>query len=142
VFTFNNRFSSSGRLSGTGRPLKLPPPSLLQPVTSQTRLHGVPGQTSMYVGRWFIRWARLAGIRYFCSALAALSQPSTIYYFPHRTLFHLISPHRPATWVGSRAGSPVSVSLVEPYVVIGEEPCSTIFSMLCPPSTRIMRTTE
>ncbi len=39
-------------------------------------------------------------------------QPSTKYYFPHRTLFHFISPHRPATWLGSRAGSPVFVSLV------------------------------
>ncbi len=27
------------------------------------------------------------------------------------TFFHFISPHRPATWAGSRAGSPVSLSL-------------------------------
>jgi hypothetical protein len=31
VITFDNRFSSSGRLSGTGRSLKLLPPSVLQP---------------------------------------------------------------------------------------------------------------
>jgi hypothetical protein len=44
----------------------------------------------------------------FVSCLECSSQPSTKYYFPHRTLFHIISPHRPATWTGSRAGSPVS----------------------------------
>ncbi len=47
----------------------------------------------------------------FLSCLGSSSQPSTNYYFPHRTLFRFISPHRPATWAGSRAGSPVSVSL-------------------------------
>ncbi len=52
VFTFDNRFSSSGRLSSKGCPLKLPSPSLLQPATSQARLHDVPGQTSMHVGQW------------------------------------------------------------------------------------------
>jgi hypothetical protein len=39
-----------------------------------------------------------------------LKSPSTKYYFLYRTLFHLISFHRPATWAGSRAGSPVSVN--------------------------------
>ncbi len=39
------------------------------------------------------------------------SQPSTKYHFSHRTLFHFIGPHHPATWAGSRAGSPVFVSL-------------------------------
>jgi hypothetical protein len=39
-------------------------------------------------------------------------QPSTKYYFSYRTLFHFISPHHPATWAGSRAGSPVSESQV------------------------------
>ncbi len=29
--------------------------------------------------------------------------------FPRCTLFHCISPHHPATWAGSRAGSPVFV---------------------------------
>jgi hypothetical protein len=47
----------------------------------------------------------------FCSALAALVSPVKIYYVPHRTLFHFIGPHRPATWAGRRAGSPVPVSL-------------------------------
>ncbi len=49
--TFDNWFSSFGQLSGTGRPLKLLAPSVLvlQPATSQARLHGVPGQTSLYI---------------------------------------------------------------------------------------------
>jgi hypothetical protein len=64
---------------------------------------------------WLVRWARRAGSIEFCPALAACSsQPSTKYFFPHRTLFHFISPHLPATWAGSRAGSPVFVSLTGP----------------------------
>ena len=51
MFTFDNQFISSGRLSGTGRPLRLLPPSVLQPATSKARLHGVPGQKSMHVGQ-------------------------------------------------------------------------------------------
>ncbi len=45
-------------------------------------------------------------VRKFCS-----SQLSIKYYFPRSIFFHFISPHRPATWAGSRAGSPVSGSL-------------------------------
>ncbi len=43
------------------RPLSLcvysehPPPSVLRPAISQARLHGVPGQTSMYAGQWSMR---------------------------------------------------------------------------------------
>jgi hypothetical protein len=48
---------------------------------------------------WLVRWARLASKLDFCPAL-------------YRKLFHFISPHRPGTWVASRAGSPLSVSLV------------------------------
>jgi hypothetical protein len=48
----------------------------------------------------------------FLSCLGCSGQASTKYYFPHRTLFHFISSHRPAAWPGSRAGSPVSVSLL------------------------------
>jgi hypothetical protein len=44
--------------------------------------------------------------------LAALVGPvQTKYYFPHRTLFHFIYPHRPASWAGSHAGSPVSLNM-------------------------------
>jgi hypothetical protein len=30
-------------------------------------------------------------------------------FFPHRTLLQFLFPHPPASWAGSRAGSPVSV---------------------------------
>jgi hypothetical protein len=52
----------------------------------------------------------------FVSCLGCSSEPSTKYYFPHRTLFHFLSPHCSATWTGRRAGSPVSVSLVSAHV--------------------------
>ncbi len=32
--------------------------------------------------------------------------PSTKYIFPRRTLFKFLCSHRPASWAGSRAGSP------------------------------------
>ncbi len=34
----------------------------------------------------------------FLSCLGGSSQPIKKYYFPNRTLFHFIRPHRPATW--------------------------------------------
>jgi hypothetical protein len=49
-----------------------------------------------------------AGTRDFCSALAALDGPVK-YFFPRRTLFQFLCPHCPASWAGSRAGSPVSI---------------------------------
>jgi hypothetical protein len=45
----------------------------------------------------------------FLSCLSCSGQPSRKYYFRHHKLF--ISQHRPPTWAGRRAGSPVSVSL-------------------------------
>ncbi len=54
------------------------------------------------------------------SCLGCSSQPSTKYYFTSRRPFHYISRHRPATWAGSRAGSPVSVSLTS-YLASGGE---------------------
>jgi hypothetical protein len=51
----------------------------------------------------------------FLSCLGCPSRPpSTKYFFPRRTLFHLICPNRPASWAGSRAASPISyyVSLI------------------------------
>jgi|688.fasta_scaffold709474_1 hypothetical protein len=63
---------------------------------------------------WSVRYARRAGTIDFCPTLAALvSQVRIQILFPCRTLFHFISPHRPATWASSLAGSPVSVSLVQ-----------------------------
>jgi hypothetical protein len=47
----------------------------------------------------------------FLSCLGYSSQPSTKYFFPRRTIFHFIIPHSPATWVGSRAGSPACLVL-------------------------------
>jgi hypothetical protein len=47
----------------------------------------------------------------FFYCIGCSSQPSPKFVFPHRTLFHYISPHRSATLAGRRAGSPVSVSL-------------------------------
>ncbi len=44
----------------------------------------------------------------FCSALAALVGPEQNIRFPHRTLCQFLCPHRPESWAGSRAGSPVS----------------------------------
>jgi hypothetical protein len=39
---------------------------------------------------------------FFCSALFALNRPSTKKILPHRTLFQCLSPHRTASWAGSR----------------------------------------
>ncbi len=70
---------------------------------------------------WLVRWACRVGTRDFCSAFACSSRPSTIYFFPHRTLFPFLCPHRPASWACSRAGSPFSqsVSLVKTLALWG-----------------------
>jgi hypothetical protein len=62
-------------------------------------------------GPWFVRWAFRVGTIDFCPPLAALSPVQNIIFLTH-TLFHFISPQCPATWAGSRVGSPVSWSLV------------------------------
>jgi hypothetical protein len=56
---------------------------------------------------WLVRWASREGTRGFCSAWVALVGPiQKKIFFPYTiTLF---CPHRPASWAGSRAGSPVS----------------------------------
>ncbi len=43
---------------------------------------------------WLVRWADLAGTRDFLSCLSCSSRPGTKYFFPHRTLFQFIWPHR------------------------------------------------
>ncbi len=58
-----------------------------------------------------VRWARRAVTRDFCPALAALISPGQNIIFLTAHFFHFISPHHSATLPGSRAGSPVSVSL-------------------------------
>jgi hypothetical protein len=52
-------------------------------------------------------WACRVGIRDFFSDLAALVGPVHI-CFAHPALFQFICPHCPASWTGSRCGSPVS----------------------------------
>jgi hypothetical protein len=59
---------------------------------------------------WLVRRDRYAGTIYFYPALAVLVSPVQN-ITSHRTLFHFISLHRPATWTTSRARSPVSLSL-------------------------------
>jgi hypothetical protein len=74
---------------------------------------GTPRGQMIGVLPWLVRWTRRAGTRDFYPALAALvSVVQNIIFLTIHTLFHLISPHHSATWAGSRAGSPVSVSLV------------------------------
>ncbi len=59
------------------------------------------------------KWNGLVGIVvpvqdiFFCRSCS--SRPNTKYFFPHRTLFRFLCPHRPASLAGSRAGSPVSL---------------------------------
>ncbi len=36
----------------------------------------------------------------FLFCLGCSSRPSTKYFFPHRTLFYFLWPHRPASWAG------------------------------------------
>ncbi len=56
---------------------------------------------------WLVILARRAGTRDFFPALAALVSPVQN-FFPHRTLFQFVCPHRPSTWAVRRAGPPVS----------------------------------
>jgi hypothetical protein len=56
---------------------------------------------------YLVRWARHAGTIDFCPALAALVSPVQHIIFLTAHFFTLL-----VTWAGSRAGSPVSVSLV------------------------------
>jgi hypothetical protein len=69
-------------------------------LTVETEVNEDSKRTNKEVLPWLVRWARRAGTIDFSPAL------------PHRTFFHFIFPHRPATWAGRRAGSPISVSLV------------------------------
>jgi hypothetical protein len=58
---------------------------------------------------WLVPWACCAGTRDFLSALAALAGPVQ-FFFPNRsrTLFRFLCFHHPASWAGTRAGSPDS----------------------------------
>ncbi len=66
---------------------------------------------------WLVRCTHRAGTIDFCPSLATLV--STVQNITSLTIhiFTLLSrPHRPETWAGRRAGSPVSVSPVLNYV--------------------------
>ncbi len=78
-------------------------------LTVETELNGDSGGTyergPSFVGCY---WPYRPGTRNFCPALASLVGPGQNIFFPHRILFQLIYTHWPASWAGSRAGSPVS----------------------------------
>ncbi len=65
------------------------------------------------------RWANHAGTKDFFPILAALDGPVQNIVF---LLFHFFCPHRPASWAGSHAASPVFeyVSVVRTYLVEGK----------------------
>jgi hypothetical protein len=56
---------------------------------------------------WLVRWAWRAGTRDFCSVLAALAGPVQNIFFLTIHYFNSFVPIRPASWAGSRAGTPV-----------------------------------
>jgi hypothetical protein len=82
--------------------------------TVETAVNGDSKSTMKGVLSLLFRWACLVGTRDFCFCLGCSSQPSTKYFFPHRTLFPFLCASCPASWAGSRAGSPISyyVSLI------------------------------
>ncbi len=57
---------------------------------------------------WLVRWACRAGTRNFCPALAALVGPVQHIFFLAIHYFNPFVSIAPASWAGSRAGSPVS----------------------------------
>ncbi len=62
---------------------------------------------------WLDSWARRVGTIDFCPALAALVSPvQNIIFLTAHFFMHFICPHHPQPGQGSRAGSPVSVSLL------------------------------
>jgi hypothetical protein len=67
---------------------------------------GTQGEHLKGVLPWLVRWARRAGTRVFSPALAALVGPVQNIFFLAANTF--VGPHRPASWAGSRAESPVS----------------------------------
>ncbi len=64
-----------------------------------------------------IIWASRLGTRDFYSALAALVSPVQKLFSSPYTISICVSPHRPSTWTGRRAGPPVS-ECVSPAVTV------------------------
>ncbi len=56
-----------------------------------------------------LSWACRAGTRDFFSLIAVAGPVQNIFFHP--PLIQFLCLHRPASWTGSRAGSPVSVSV-------------------------------
>ncbi len=82
-------------------------------LTVKTEVNEDSKSTNERVLPWLVRWDFRTGTRDFCSALAALVGSVQNIFFLARTLFQFLCPHyRPASWAGSRTGSPVSVSYV------------------------------
>jgi hypothetical protein len=62
-------------------------------------------------------------------ALASVVSPEQTIYFPHRTLFQFMCPHRPAAWAGSRAVPPVS-ECVSPVLSFSFSACNSLSTNL------------
>jgi hypothetical protein len=77
----------------------------------RSRHMGTLGEHMRGVGvpPWLVRWARRAGTIVFCPCPA---QCKILFSSPHTFSLYYIVPIAQQTWAGSRAGSPVSVSLV------------------------------
>jgi hypothetical protein len=67
---------------------------------------GTQGVQRKGVLPWLVCWACRASTRDFCPALDALVGPIQDIFSSH--LFQLMCLYRPASWAGSRAGSPVT----------------------------------
>ncbi len=82
---------------------------------------------------WLVRLTCLSGTRDFCSALAVLVGLVKNIFFLHVHYFNSVCPHRPASWAGSRAGSPVFyyVSRVTWLSLWGKLPPNLIAKCYC-----------
>ncbi len=77
------------------------------PPTAETEANGDLGSTNER-GSSQVSSGSSCLYQRFLSCVGCSSKPCTKSIFPPRTLFHFMCPHRPASWAGSRAGSPVS----------------------------------
>jgi hypothetical protein len=75
-------------------------------LTVETEMNGNSKGTNV---PWLAQWARLSGTRDSYAALAALVRSvQSFFFFSSYTTYSIYDPHCPATWAGSRAGTPVS----------------------------------
>ncbi len=74
--------------------------------TVETEMNGDAKSTNKSGSSFLVRWA--CRYKRFLFCLGCPSRPCTKYFFPQQTLFQFLYPHRPASWAGNRAGSPVS----------------------------------